>query len=122
MLFILSDTVDNKNAYLIVWHFLKQLFPNIVLNFEKIIMMNSLAFKNEQKFEIPNAKFDNIHKIHLIEFCQQYIFATIFTMFLDLSFLSKELCTIVQKLPIQFTLKKIGFKVYLSSEADRWRI
>lgn len=81
-------------------------------------MMNSLAFKNEQKFEIPNAKFD-IHKIHLIEFCQQYIFGTISTMFLDLSFLSKELCTIVQKLPIQFTLKKIGFKVYLLSEADR---
>lgn len=82
-------------------------------------MMNSLAFKNKQKFAIPNAKFDNIHKIHLIEFCQQYIFATIFTMSLDLSFLSKELCTIVQKLSIQFTLKKIAFKVYLLPEADR---
>lgn len=38
-------------------------------------MMNSLAFKNEQKFEIPNAKFDNIHKIHLIEFVSNIFFA-----------------------------------------------
>lgn len=82
-------------------------------------MMNSLAFKNKQKFEIPNAKFDNIHKIHLIEFCQQYIFATIFTMSLDLSFLSKELCTIVQKLSIQFTLKKIAFKVCCQKLTDK---
>ena len=81
--------------------------------------MNSLVFKNEQKFEIPNAKFDNISQNTPNWILSAIYFWHNFTMFLDLSFLSKELCTIVQELPIQFTLKKIGFKIYLLSDADR---